>query len=385
MNSILTPAVASAPVDLSKDGLAFWKQILPMKKIDYTAKSGERSSIVFDEKYLTDLATSTAVDEVGFLLADKDNAHTMDPERWRGKVEKMEVRKDGPENERGLWGKIVFASKEAAKAVIENPNLGVSARIREGVQRSDGSTVARGIIHVLGTLDPQVSGMSGWQATDLSAEQGEVLDLSNEEYEDMAKQTETKDKPLSEYSDADIEAMTDEELDAFLAEHAPDALNYDGDPEDDDPDADDDNTEDDNTEDEDAKGELVGAGADMSKQALEAIDLANQRADSATARAEEALRRVAEAEWKTARDGYLSKGVPAAAIDLAAPILNRADDMVIDLSFSDSEDINASKIVRDLLSQMEGMVDLSNEAGHVGQFDGNGEDPDQAILDRWQM
>lgn len=383
MNSILTPAVSSAPVDLSKNGLAFWKQILPMKKIDYTAKDGRRSSIVFDEKYLTDLATSTAVDGVQFVLADKDNTHTMDPERVRGKVAKMEVRKDGPEDERGLWGKIVFATKEAAKAVLVNPDLGVSARIREGVQKSDGSTVARGIIHVLGTLDPQVSGMSGWQATDLSAEQGEVLDLSNEEYEDMAKQTDT-DKALSEYTDEDIAAMTNEELDAFLIAAGLDPNDYDG-PEDE-PNPDDDNEPDpaDEDEDETAK-ELVGAGADMSKKALADIDLANQRADAATARADEALRRVADAEWREMRTSLMDKGVPAAAIDLAAPILNRPDDMVIDLSFSDAEDINASQIVRDLLAQMEGMVDLSNEQGHIGSFDGNGEDPDQPILDRWTM
>lgn len=382
MDSILTPAVAGEALDLSKDGLAFWKQILPMKKIDYTAKDGKRSSIVFDEKYLTDLATGTAVDDLGFLLADKDNAHTMDPERWRGKVEKLEVRKG-----EGLFGKIVFATKEAAKSVLDNPNLGVSARIREGVQRSDGSTVARGLIHVLGTLDPQVSGMSPWQATDLSTEQGDVLDLSDKEYEDMAKQTDTdpKGKDLSEYTDADIAAMTDGELDEFLAAHAPGVLTYDGDPEgdDDEGDLEDDEALEDN-EDQDAR-ELVGSGADMSVKALADIDLANQRADAATARAEEALRRVADAEWKQTREGYMTAGVPAHAIDLAAPILNRADDMVIDLSFTDSDDINASAIVRDLLDQMKGMVDLSNEVGHVGQFDGNGEDPDQGILDRWQM
>ena len=64
MNSILTPAVTSEAVDLSKNGLAFWKQILPMKKIDYTAKDGKRSSIVFDEKYLTTVGVKVDSKEV---------------------------------------------------------------------------------------------------------------------------------------------------------------------------------------------------------------------------------------------------------------------------------------------------------------------------------
>jgi hypothetical protein len=112
--SITTPTL-NGEYDLSaRDGqLAFWKQILPMKTIHYTDKSGARRVLNFDRQYLTDLATNTAVDQVGFLLADKDNAHTMDPERWRGQVSKFEVRDDG------LYGKIVFPSVEAARAVLE--------------------------------------------------------------------------------------------------------------------------------------------------------------------------------------------------------------------------------------------------------------------------
>lgn len=199
----------------------------------------------------------------------------------------------------------------------------------------------------------------------------------------MAKQTDT-DKALTDYTDEDINTMSVEELDAFLIAAGLDPNDYDGDPE---GDAEGDDLEDDEEIDEDETARvLVGAGADMSKQALADIELANQRADAATARAEEALRRVADAEWKEARNGYLDAGVPVSAIDLAAPILNRSDDMVIDLSFSDSEDINASAIVRSLLDQMKGMVDLSNEIGHNGQFSENdGEDPDQGILDRWTV
>lgn len=370
--SFNTPSVHSTEFDLAhEDGrLAFWKQILPKKSIHYTAKDGSRQQIDFTDDYLKDLANNKAVDKVGFLLADKDNGHTMDPERWRGEVTQMEVRDDG------LYGKIVFPSAEAAKAVLDNPELGVSARIREGVARSDGSTLNRGIIHVLGTLDPQVSGMSPWQTADLSTE-SDVLDLSDEEYEDMAKK-----KALDEYSEADIDAMTDEELDAFLTEFVPDFENYTDEADDADEDESD---EDEANEDAEAKEKaLVGAGADMSNKDTSDVDLANQRAEAATARANEALKRVAEAEWREERSGYLSEGVPPHALDLAAPVLNRADDMVIDLSFADEADVNVSEVVRGLLDSLKGTVDLSVEEGHSGTFRaGDGEDPDKALLDRW--
>lgn len=378
--SITTPTLTNADFDLSgRDGkLAFWKQILPMKSVAYTAKDGSRRTLDFTPEYLTDLANNKAVDTLGFLLADKDNAHTMDPERWRGTVEAMEVRTDG--DHPGLYGKIVFPSFEAAKAVLDNPDLGVSARIRENIQRSDGSTLNRGVIHVLGTLDPQVSGMSPWQATDLSTEQDDVLDLSDKEYEDMAeKKTGAEPKALADYTDEDIEKMTDEELDEFLSTHVPEFSAYTG-AETEEHSAE--VTDETKTEREPA---LAGAGADMSKTAgSQDIELANQRADAATARAEEALRRVAEAEWTAERAAYLGKGVPPHALDLAKPVLCRADDMVIDLSVTNEADVNVSEVVRGLLDALEGTVDLSNEEGHNGHFKiGDGEDPDAEALARW--
>jgi hypothetical protein len=359
--STITPTL-NGEYDLSaRDGhLAFWKQILPKKTIHYTAKDGSRQTLDFTDQYLRDLASNSAVDKVGFLLADRDNAHTMDPERWRGEVAAMEVREDG------LYGKIVFPSVEAARAVLDNPALGVSARIRENIGRSDGSTVARGIVHVLGTLDPQVSGMTPWQPTDLSTSQDEVLDLSEQEYETMAEQ-----KSLTDYTEADIDAMDEDALDEFLAQFVPgfDATLVE--------------TED---EHEDAeKGELVGAGADMSNgTGTTDLDLANARADQATAFANEALRRVADAEWREERTGYLGDGVPPAALDLAAPVLNRASDMVIDLSNSGEDDVNVSAVVRGLLDSLKGTVDLSAESGHFGTHSGE-DNPDQAILDKWTI
>lgn len=378
--SISTPVLQNADFDLSSKGgqLAFWKQILPLGSIDYTAKDGSRQKITFDKEYLTDLATSQAVDKLGFLLADRDNAHTMDPERWRGEVSQMEVRTDVEKP--GLYGKIVFPTYEAAKAVLDNPELGVSARIRENIQRSDGSTLRRGLIHVLGTLDPQVSGMSPWQATDLSTEQDEVLDLSQEEY-DMATEQTTAEALEAKYADMTedrIETLSDEELDEYLSFLGLDPSVYT------DLDESGDDESDEDKDDHEDEGNLVGAGADMSNKGGQDIELANQRADAATARAEEALKRVAEAEWKAEREGYLGKGVPPHALDLAQPVLCRADDMVIDLSVTNEADVNVSEVVRGLLDALEGTVDLSTEEGHNGHFKkGDGEDPDAEMLALW--
>lgn len=379
MTDILTPVNRNTSLDFAGgkgSRLSFWKQVLPKKIVHYTDHtSGKRKTIDFrDEKMLSHLATAPGKDEVDFMLAPSDNSHTMDPERRRGKVSAMEVRDDG------LYARIDFPDADSAKAVLSNPNLGVSARIRPNIEKSDGTVNPLGIIHILGTLDPQISGMKPWEKADLSAPGDDVLDLSSEEYDDMAKK-----KKLDDYTEADLDGMTDEELDEFLAEHAPSVADLisdeDGDEPDSDSDEEDENENDDpadededDTEDEE---NLVGVGADMSKFQA-SIDLAN-------ARANEALRRAAEAEWKAEREKYLGEGVPPWALDLAAPILTRADDMVIDLSNEGGpKDVNASETVRKLLDGFKGTVDLSAEAGHGGTFrSGDGDDPDAEMLTAW--
>lgn len=358
--------------DFSTDAngrVAFWKQILPKRTIHYTAKDGSRRLLNFDDAYLADLANNRAVDKIGFLLADVDNRHTMDPERWRGDVEKLEVRDDG------LYGKIVFPNREAAKAVLDNPDLGVSARIREDIPKSDGSTVSRGIVHVLGTLDPQVTGMSGWQTADLSSTDGDVFDLTTENYEDGEMGTKTAKKSVAEYTEAEIEAMSEEELTKFLEaaveEFDESILSLDDDGDDGDPeDEDDDSDEDANVE--DREPEMA-----LSTAVKAEIDLANSKSS-------EALRQLAEAKWERERDSYLSDGVPPALLDLAAPVLNRHEDFVVDLSVTDGGDaeVDVSKIVRGLLDAAKGTVDLSVEKGHNGTFT-EGEDPDAPLLAQW--
>lgn len=365
--SIFTPNF-EGEYDLSfKDGqLAYWKQILPQKVIHYTAKDGSRRTLDFNKQYLDDLAHNAAVDSVGFLLANVDNQHTMDPERFRGRVSEFAVREDEPNpDHNGLWGKIVFPSREAAKAVLDNPDLGVSARIREDIPKSDGSTVARGIVHVLGTLDPQVSGMAGWQPTDLSNDGPNLLDLTAETYEDgtMAE----NEKALDEYTEAEIEAMDDDALNAYLARAAEEFAGILDEDEDELLD------EDDETQ---TETERVAEMA-LSTELRGEIDLANSRAVRA-------LTKAAQAEWDKMRADYMHAGVPADSLDLAEPIFNRPTEFVVDLSNEGGESINVGEIVAKLLDAQKGTIDLSTEVGHGGTFkSGDGEDPDAENLAIW--
>lgn len=370
--TIVAPRVDS---DFSKDGrLSYWKQVLPQKLIHYTTKSGKRATLDFNEQYLTDLAKAfdnQVLDQTPFMLADKDNEHTMDAERQRGEVTEVRLAREGETP--GLYAKITFPNADAAKAVVNNPKLGVSARIREGVPMNDGTVVPRAMIHVLGTLDPQVTGMAPWvPAVDLSFDPTDnILDLSGENYEGAPVAKDKNEKPVMP-TEAEIDAMSEAEVDAFLEKFAPGIL---GDIELPAEDAD----EDEQTL--EADKELEPA---LSAKAKADIELAISRATAAEARTNEALALMAEARWEKYQSENLAAGVPPYVLDLAKPVLNRHEDMVIDLSNENgAEDVNTSEIVRQLVEGYKGTVDLSREGGHEGSIGGQG-DPDAAALAIWE-
>lgn len=364
--TLLTPVIRGE-ISLS-DGseVSFWKEILTETTIDY---KGEQ--ITFDDEYLKDLATAFAdgaYDQTPFLLANKDNEHTMDPERFRGNVKELKV--GGPSGEPGLWGKIQFPSKEAAQAVIDNPDLGVSARIKEDVRKADGRNYKRAMVHVLGTLDPVVTGMSPWRQVELSESDSDsvIVDLTGSEFQ-KGKKMGSSIKSTDKVEDFDFSETSDEELLALLA---------DAEPEDDDDDDEEDS--DDESEDDDDDEEEV----ELSVSTRRAIDLANARSAAADEKANDALRRAAKAEWAAERGALLKAGVSPADIDLCEPILNRPNPMVIDLSNTDGKGVvlDVAKIVRQLLKNHEGDVDLSVEAGHSGSESGD-KDPDEDLLTLW--
>src|SRR5690606_27125899 len=104
---------------------------------------------------------SGAYDQVPLVFADHENRHNLDPKRFGGEIEDFVVKNDG------LYAK-VSATSDTAKVLKNNPRLGVSARIVEGLEKSDGRVFPRAIQHVLLTMDPRVTGMKPWQTIDLS-------------------------------------------------------------------------------------------------------------------------------------------------------------------------------------------------------------------------
>jgi hypothetical protein len=147
------------------------KRLLPVGTIDYKGQK-----LTFDRRYLDGLAQSYragAYDQVPFQIADTDNRHTNDPERTRGWVTGVEVKDDG------LWV-TAQVTPEGDTLLRTNPNLGVSARIVEDYARSDGKYYPAAIQHVLGTLDPRITGLGPWEkAVQMSNSADLVVDLSN--------------------------------------------------------------------------------------------------------------------------------------------------------------------------------------------------------------
>jgi hypothetical protein len=170
--TMLTP-VDTGPARQSGAARLWRKQLLPVGEIDYKGRK-----IAFTAEYLAGLArafTDHAFDQVPFQLADGQNTHTNDPERFRGEIRGLEATADGLDL-------ILAATEKGDEALRENPNLGVSARIVEDYQRADGKYWPAAIQHVLGTLDPRITGMRPWQAIEAANSDGEVIDLTDQQY-----------------------------------------------------------------------------------------------------------------------------------------------------------------------------------------------------------
>ena len=157
----------------------FKKQVLKIGQIDYQGRT-----LDFTRGYLEELArnfTSKAYDQVPFVLADGENRHTMDPERFRGEVKGVEVTDDG-------LHALIELTDDGARVVEQNPRLAVSARIVEDHPKG------RALQHVLGTLDPRATGMKPWEAVELSFGSPHVIDLTAASYRGEAD--------LSQYADS---------------------------------------------------------------------------------------------------------------------------------------------------------------------------------------
>lgn len=391
MTALLTPYVQGNAT--RANGKRLWrKQLLPVGDIVY---KGRR--VHFTRSYLTDLASAfndSAYDQVPFQLAPGGNEHTNDPERFRGEVRRFEMTPDGLD--------IVVAATKAGDAVLrENPRLGISARIVEGLQRADGKFWPRAVQHVLGTLDPRITGMGPWQAIEASnaGHAGTTIDLTEAEFvgaDDEPAGTENTDMPGLNLNDEQTARLTallslpqdqfdrlmsgqnpddpsDEELEALLAQIE---AQEGSDPED---------------EDEDENGEdpeplLAGATAELSAQAARQLQLAN----SALSENAEAMRLMRE-EIDRDRWGGPSgereqlirlSHLPPAVIDLAAPLLIGTGRTV---ELSGGETIDAGAIMRRVFVEIgknAKMLDLGPEIGQGFPVDLSAEDESTRAAER---
>lgn len=434
------PTTMLTPVNRGKArqaGATLWrKQLLPVGEINYKGRK-----IALTREYLAGLVKAfadRAYDAVPLQFADEENRHTEKPEHRRGTVQGLELVDDGLDV-------IVSVGPDAAQHLTEYPDLGVSAKIVEQYERADGRFFPAAIKHVLGTLDPRITGMRPWQAIEAANEDGEVIDLTAEQYaaphgseaalppavttvisgaggnggattftagggggggtfpatltvttgtaaQQASPGTPTQEETRMAFTDAQearlarLLDLPDDQFDAVLAAGAGD----DGETLSDEElqALIDDLHDEPDAEPEpapDAEPEPATAGAALSAEAQAAIDLANSRAEETAielARVTTALNRAA---YERERDWFSREyGIPPRITDLARPVLE-GEGHVVELS--NGSTIDAGAIVRQVLKQIGQtvrMLDLSGELGTPLDFSADAERAaeEKAVKDR---
>jgi hypothetical protein len=346
MPSILTPYARGKALQTGKK--LFRKMLLPVGEIEY---EGQR--VKFDRPFLQTLVASFdsgAYDQVPFQLADSRNGHTNDPERFRGEVESLELGSDG------LYMTVSTTSK-GANVISENPQLGVSARIVNGLKRADGKFFPAAIQHALGTLDPRITGMGPWEAVEMSNPGEVVIDLTGTEYlEDSVAPQLSEDELtrlralLAPETEPDTDDLTEDELNALIEA------------------ADDLDSETEVSEDEinaliEAEG-LSEVTAAVDPRVQHALELSNTQLRQQAVELARVTSALDAGRFEQERDMFMRQyGIPPAVLDMARPLLE-GDGHVIALSNGQSEDAGA--VVRRVLTeigQQIKLLDLSVELG----------------------
>jgi hypothetical protein len=406
--SLLTPYDRGDAKPAGKN--LFRKQLLPFTSIDYKGRT-----IDFTRDYLAGLVKAfndRAYDQVAFQLADAQNTHTEDPERFRGEIAALELTDDGLDV-------IVAATDDGAKVLRDNPRLGVSAKIVEDYGRADGKFFTRALKHVLGTLDPRMTGMAPWEAVDAANDEGDVVDLTALEYASPtadlggggalppgvtvtanrtgtpesvqpAQQapadtgtpaTEEHEMALSTDQEARLSRLLDLPEDQFTALLTPPEKPAEGET--------------------DGGGDLTDAqleelvasieaevpapaaevvpekeketvGASLNAEAQAAIDLANARADETAMALKRVTTKLATAAYEAERDVFArTYGIPPRITDLARGLLE-GEGRVVELANGKTAD--AGSIVREVLKEFGRTVKVLDLSGELGSaVDGAGE------------
>lgn len=367
---VLTPQTVGQAVELSAGSGLWKKQILPARTVKYKGRD-----LNFDRKYFTELSRSfkrRAFDQVAIQIADGKNQHNNDPRNFGGDLVDLAVEDDG------LYG-IFRPAGDGAEVLEKNPKIGVSARILEGYQRSDGAHFGKALQHVLLTVDPHINGLKPWEkVTELSAdEQPEnTIDLSSETEEESempTRKTTTKAAVQTGEQDEDGEVtLSRAEYTAFqemLAERAA-VLEFSESLEDEEEDEDGDEGAESEGADEAAVPETVRLA--LEAQSAQILELTNTLRGKDVTRAVEDLQR---------------EGLAPAIIEAARPLLGLPES-AIELSNGQSVDVAAA--VRGLLNSL---VELSRNGEAFVQYDvelGRTDETDPiearraSLLDAWE-
>lgn len=331
----------------------FRKQILRKTSIRYQDASGERV-VDFDDAYLRSLAKAfedRAYDQVPFQLADSANTHTNDPERFRGELVGVELTRDGLDG-------IFEATDEGAKLLSRNPNLGVSCRILENLPLPDGRHFPRAIQHVLGTVNPRLTGMRPWEKLDLSVvDVDEVLDLSEQEEETMPEgDTRTLELPVAQATRLE-EFLSDLEA----ADQFADLMDAEEDPED----AEDDDPTDDDQDEEVETGQALALANSDELLAMQA------GYDNMQARVLELTQQLRTNDLRHEVERLRGLGLAPAIIAEAEPLLSLPAG-TLELSSPDGSRVDPGTVLRNVLQTVlelaqngQAVVELDAETGYV--------------------
>jgi hypothetical protein len=359
--TVLTPFSPRKAIEL---GNHRWKkQLLPVGEIEYKGRK-----LQFTADYLKELARSfkeKAFDAIPFQLAPDDNKHTNNPERTRGRIEDVEVADDG------LYV-IVEATEAGDKIIRENPSLGVSARIYENYERSDGKRWTAALQHVLGTLDPHIAGMKPWTevAALSNASKSRVLDLTSAtlpESEEDSPVPMTKEKLkdlLKQMRDSGSE-ISDEDLDELITDDLFTDEDGEGDTEGSDEELTDEELEEllnslpDVEEDEEETVNAGGAHPD-------ALELANARFQEQAIELAQMRSRMDGAAFDNEKTAFVAAGISPKLVELARPLLEGEGHIV---QLSNGDEVDAGGVMRRVLRELSQTVKLLDLSDLMGRGD----------------
>jgi hypothetical protein len=318
-------------IELADEEGYFWKQLIPMNySLDYKGRK-----LKFDETYLRNIKKAFEENALGqqtaFQLANDDNEHDtaedraagrhFDPKRYNGEVSRLAI------NNRGLFGRFKL-TKEGTKLIDDNKKLGVSVSLRENYPSHNGQTYPVVMRHVLGTLDPKIRNMDAWQK--------EVIALTNDKDEEVidlttAAQPADTDTPPGDGENVSVSKAEYERMQSELKEYK------------------------------DAESQIESWLEEEDDNESDETSLSNQPQVDPQIIA--LSNKVAKSEWNAERANLMRAGVPGAMLDLATPVMEDGYG-AYDIELSNNETVDSKDLIRKILNEAKGYVDLAEEQGH---------------------